>query len=134
MHDEFIFEFNFKYTTIDELFLIPPSESYTRQNNFFYENIFRLFVLIPTLKYYIFFKEFVTIAFVLIKSDLGAQQKVVEQLKKIEQISLIDRTFGDYDIVVKMESEHVEKIREVISWNIKKLDKVRSTLTLIKKE
>ncbi len=75
-----------------------------------------------------------TIAFVLIKSDLGAEQKVVEQLEKIEQILLIERTFGDYDIVVKMESEHVEKIREVISWNIKKLDKVRSTLTLIKKE
>jgi hypothetical protein len=33
-----------------------------------------------------------------------------------------------------MESEHIEKIRETISWNIKKLDKVRSTLTLVKKE
>ena len=75
-----------------------------------------------------------TIAYVLIKSDLGAEQKVVEQLEKIEQILLVERTFGDYDIVVKMESEHVEKIREVISWNIKKLDQIRSTLTLIKKE
>jgi hypothetical protein len=37
-------------------------------------------------------------------------------------------------MVVKMESEHIEKIREIISWDIKKLDKIRSTLTLIKKE
>ncbi len=75
-----------------------------------------------------------TIAYVLIKSDLGAEQKVIDELEKIEQVLKIDRTFGDYDLIVKMESEHIEKIREIISWNIKKLDKVRSTLTLVKKE
>ena len=75
-----------------------------------------------------------TIAYVLIKSDLGAEQSVIEQIEKLEQVVLVERTFGDYDMVVKMESEHVEKIRETITWNIKKLDKVRSTLTLVKKE
>ena len=91
-------------------------------------------MLIPTLKYHFFIKELVTIAYVLIKSDLGAEQKVIDELEKIEQVLKVDRTFGDYDMVVKMESEHIEKIRETISWNIKKLDKVRSTLTLVKKE
>ncbi|HUU48116.1 MAG TPA: Lrp/AsnC ligand binding domain-containing protein [Nitrosopumilaceae archaeon] len=75
-----------------------------------------------------------TIAYVLVKSDLGAEEKVVENLEKIEQVLKVERTFGDYDMVVKMESEHIEKIREIISWDIKKLDKIRSTLTLIKKE
>ena len=75
-----------------------------------------------------------TIAYVLIKSDLGAEQKVIEQLEKLEQVVRIDRTFGDYDMVVKMESEHIEKIREIIARNIKKIDKVRATLTLVKKE
>ena len=86
------------------------------------------------MKYYIFFEDFVTIAYVLVKSDLGAEEKVVENLEKIEQVLKVERTFGDYDMVVKMESEHIEKIREIISWDIKKLDKIRSTLTLIKKE
>jgi DNA-binding Lrp family transcriptional regulator len=72
----------------------------------------------------------VTIAFVLIKSDLGAEEKVKEQLEKLEQVSKVERTFGGYDMVVKMESEHIEKIRETITWDIKKLDKVRSTLTI----
>jgi len=76
----------------------------------------------------------VTKAFVLIKSDLGAEQIVLEELKKIEQVLRVERTFGEYDMVVTMESEHIEKIREIISWNIKKLAKVRSTLTLVKKE
>ncbi len=75
-----------------------------------------------------------TTAFVLIKSDLGAEQKVIEQLEKLEQVVRIDRTFGDYDMVVKMESEHIEKIRETISRNIKKIDKVRATRTLVKRE
>jgi DNA-binding Lrp family transcriptional regulator len=86
------------------------------------------------LKYHFFIEELVTIAYVLIKSDLGAEEKVIEELEKIEQVMKVDRTFGDYDMVVKLESEHIEKIRETISWNIKKLDKVRSTLTLVKKE
>jgi len=76
----------------------------------------------------------VTIAYVLIKSDLGAEQKVIEQLEQLEQVGQIDRTFGDYDMVVKMESENIEKIRETIARNIKKIDKVRSTLTLVKRE
>lgn len=75
-----------------------------------------------------------TIAYVLIKSELGAEEKIKEDLEKIEQVKKVERTFGDYDMVVKMESEHVEKIRETIAWNIKKLDKIRSTLTLIEKD
>ena len=75
-----------------------------------------------------------TIAYVLIKSDLCAEENVKEQLEKLEQVLKVERTFGGYDMVVKMESEHIEKIREIITWNIKKLDKVRSTLTLVKKD
>ena len=75
-----------------------------------------------------------TIAYVLVKSDLGAEEKVIDQLRQIEQVLHVERTFGDYDMVVKMESEHIEKIREIISWDIKKMDKIRSTLTLVKKE
>ena len=81
-----------------------------------------------------FYQKIVTIAYVLIKSDLGAEQKVIEQLEKLEQVVRIDRTFGDYDMVVKMESENIEKIRETIARNIKKIDKVRATRTLVKRE
>lgn len=86
------------------------------------------------MKYYIFSEDVVTIAYVLIKSDLGAEESIIEILKKIEQVLKIERTYGDYDLVVKIESEHIEKIREIISWDIKKIDKIRSTLTLVKKD
>jgi len=86
------------------------------------------------LKYHNHTDNFVTIAYILIKSDLGAEQKVIEELQKLPQVIRIDRTFGDYDLVVKVEAEHVEKIREVISWEVKKIEKIRGTLTLLKKE
>jgi DNA-binding Lrp family transcriptional regulator len=102
-------------------------------DNFFLKTLKKNFE-IPTLKYYIFIVDSVTIAYVLIKSDLGAEEQVVDKLLTIEQVVNVQRTFGDYDMIIKMESEHIEKIREVISWNIKKIDKIRSTLTLVKKE
>jgi DNA-binding Lrp family transcriptional regulator len=114
----------------DELFLIPPSESYTRHH--FQKKEIKF--LIPTLKYYDFTEKLVTIAYVLIKSDLGAEQTVVEELEKIEQVVKVETTFGDYDMIVKLEAEHTEKIREVITWNIQKLKGIRNTKTLIKKE
>ena len=75
-----------------------------------------------------------TIAYVLLKTDLGSEDKVIEELKQLEQIKRVERTFGDYDMVVKMEAEHIEKIREIISWNIQKMKNVRATRTLVKKD
>ena len=75
-----------------------------------------------------------TIAYVLVKSDLGAEKTLVGELENIEQVARVETTFGDYDMIVKLEAEHTEKIREVITWNIQKLKGIRNTKTLIKKE
>lgn len=86
------------------------------------------------MKYHKFSEELVTIAYVLLKTDLGSEENVIDELKQLEQIKQVERTFGDYDMVVKMEAEHIEKIREVVAWNIQKMAKVRATRTLVKKE
>jgi DNA-binding Lrp family transcriptional regulator len=36
-----------------------------------------------------------------------------------------------YDIVARVEADTMEKVKETITWNIRRLDKVRSTLTMI---
>ena len=46
----------------------------------------------------------------------------------------VQGTFGAYDIIAKISSESVEKIRETITWKIRKIEKIRSTLTLTKVE
>ena len=75
-----------------------------------------------------------TIAYVLINCDLGAEVDLIEKLRELEQVKDVFETIGTHDMMVKLEAENFEKIREIVSWNIQKLDKIISTATLIRKE
>ncbi|MBS1268434.1 MAG: putative HTH-type transcriptional regulator [Nitrosopumilus sp.] len=75
-----------------------------------------------------------TDAYVMLNCELGAEEKIIEALKEIEQVTDVFETIGTHDMMVKLQAENFEKIREIVSWNVQKLPKVRSTSTLIKKE
>ncbi len=70
-------------------------------------------------------------AYVLINSDLGYEEEIIEELKHLSDVKEVLGTFGAYDIIVKVESANVENLRETITWKIRRIDKVRSTLTLL---
>jgi len=72
-----------------------------------------------------------TLAFVLINTELGAEEEVKKKLKEIPEVKEIHRVYGVYDAVVKIEAENMEKVRELITRRIRKMEKVRSTLTMI---
>lgn len=71
------------------------------------------------------------VAYVLINCDLGKEESIIENLKHMDSIKEVHGTFGAYDIVAKMEHDEKEKIREMIIWGIRKIEHVRSTLTLV---
>ena len=75
-----------------------------------------------------------TDAYVMINCELGAEAEIIEKLKELEQVQDVFETIGTHDMLVKLQAENFEKIREVVSWNIQKMDKIRSTGTLIKKD
>ena len=70
-------------------------------------------------------------AFVLINCELGSEEAVISHLKSIEGVKEVHGTFGAYDILAKIESDRVESLRETITWKIRKIDNIRSTLTLM---
>ena len=70
-------------------------------------------------------------AYVLINCDLGFEDKIISNIRKLDHIKDAVGTFGAYDIVAKIEAETSEQLRETITWKIRKMDKVRSTLTLM---
>lgn len=72
-----------------------------------------------------------TTAYVLINCDLGSEGKVISELKSLEGVVEVHGTFGAYDILAKVEAELVEKLRETITWKIRKIENIRSTLTLM---
>ena len=70
-------------------------------------------------------------AYVLINCDLGSEEFVISELNLIEEVVEVHGTFGAYDILAKVEASLIEKLRETITWKIRKIIKIRSTLTLM---
>ena len=73
----------------------------------------------------------VATAYVLINCELGSEESVISELKSMDDVVEVHGTFGAYDILAKVESEQVEKLRETITWKVRKIPKIRSTLTLM---
>ena len=70
-------------------------------------------------------------AYILINCEIGSEEDVITALKNVDSIKEVHGTFGAYDILAKIESPQVEDLRETITWKIRKIDKIRSTLTLM---
>ena len=70
-------------------------------------------------------------AYVLVNCDLGSEEGIIEDLKHMDSVREVHGTFGAYDIIAKVENSERDKLRETITWNIRKLEHVRSTLTLM---
>ncbi len=70
-------------------------------------------------------------AFVLVNADLGAEEDLLKKLREIPNVKEVYVVYGVYDIVARVEADTMEKVKETITWHIRRLDKVRSTLTMI---
>ena len=75
-----------------------------------------------------------TTAYVLINCDLGFDTEIIDEIKQLDEVKEAHGIFGAYDIIVKLESDNVDNLRDVITWKIRKLNRVRSTLTLMATE
>ena len=70
-------------------------------------------------------------AYVLINCELGSEEDVIDALKNVEDVKEIHGTFGAYDIIAKVDNSEMDALRETITWKIRKIDRIRSTLTLM---
>jgi DNA-binding Lrp family transcriptional regulator len=70
-------------------------------------------------------------AFVLMNAELGSEDSLVNELKKMEGVKEVYQVYGVYDIVAQVEAEAMEKVKETITWKLRKLNGVKSTLTMI---
>ncbi|MGV7225750.1 MAG: Lrp/AsnC ligand binding domain-containing protein [Nitrosopumilus sp.] len=69
-------------------------------------------------------------AYMLISCEIGEEQSLYSQLKKIPEVKNCLITYGSYDIVAEFVTDSPPQINEIITSKIRKLDKIRSTITL----
>jgi|ETN07SMinimDraft_1059922.scaffolds.fasta_scaffold02676_5 DNA-binding Lrp family transcriptional regulator len=72
-----------------------------------------------------------TIAFVLIQCGNMDVDEIIGELKKVKSVTEIQGVFGIYDIMIKIQATDTKNIDDIIYTQIKRIKKLKSTLTLI---
>jgi DNA-binding Lrp family transcriptional regulator len=72
-----------------------------------------------------------SVAFILINTDLGEGTDVSTALKEIPEVKEVYGVYGVYDFVVRLEASSMQEIKDVITNKIRHLNHVRSTLTMV---
>ena len=75
-------------------------------------------------------------SYVLINSDLGKDVEIIAKMKEImkEQNDVkfeIQGVYGVYDIIIKLSANNTSKLRSIVTNDIRKIENVQSTLTMM---
>jgi len=73
-------------------------------------------------------------AFVLFNVESGSEDKVLAELKRIEGIQEAYISYGAYDLVARVKADKMEQLKDIITYKMRTIKGVRSTLTLIMTE
>jgi len=70
-------------------------------------------------------------AYVLVNVESGSEDNVLKQLKTLNIIDEAYVSYGLYDMIIKVKNDTMEGLKETLSYKIRSIDQVRSTLTLV---
>ena len=75
-------------------------------------------------------------AYVLINSDLGTDESIISKIKEIlkdeKDVKFTTQgVYGIYDIILKLSSDNTDILRNIITYKIRKINNVQSTLTMM---
>ena len=76
------------------------------------------------------------ISYVLINSNLGTDVEIITKIKEIlaaqNDVKLeIQGVYGVYDIILKLSADDSTKLRSIVTNDIRKIENVQSTLTMM---
>lgn len=70
-------------------------------------------------------------AYVLVNAELGMESEITKNLEDVKEITNIHGLYGLYDLIIEIEAENMDRIKEVALNKIRRLDNVKSTITLL---
>lgn len=71
------------------------------------------------------------LAYILINSERGKEDELIEKLRALHEVREAYVTYGVYDIIVKVEAENQRVLKDAVFTKIRKMDEIRTTLTMI---
>jgi DNA-binding Lrp family transcriptional regulator len=70
-------------------------------------------------------------AYVLLNTEIGAENQVLKALKKIKGVEEAHNLWGVYDIIANIEADSMEKLKYIITMQVGKISRINSKLTMI---
>lgn len=71
------------------------------------------------------------IAYVLLNTELGQESTVEKSLKDVPEVKKVYAIYGVYDFIVKIEAAGMSELKDIITTKIRRIQNIRSSLTLI---
>jgi len=70
------------------------------------------------------------VVYILINAELGMEEDLIQELRKMENIKEAYVAYGVYDVIVKAEAENMENLKELVAFKIRRMKEVKNTLTM----
>jgi DNA-binding Lrp family transcriptional regulator len=70
-------------------------------------------------------------AFVLVNTDPSFMDDVCQELLAIDGVLEAHMLYGAVDIIAIVKSDTMKELKDILAWKIRKIEKIRSSQTLI---
>lgn len=70
-------------------------------------------------------------AYVLLNVDYKKQSSIIEQAKKFPTVKSVKTTYGIYDILIILESNNMQEIKQTIDVDLHNMDGINNLTSLI---
>jgi DNA-binding Lrp family transcriptional regulator len=70
-------------------------------------------------------------AYMLINCENHSEGEIIKELRKLPESVEVYQVYGSYDLIAKVSTDTIDKLKETVSWRIRRNEKIKSTLTLI---
>jgi len=70
-------------------------------------------------------------AYVLLNVEIDSKREILDSLKEIPEVKEAYQLYGVYDLIIHVEAETLQELKDLIEKRIRGIGKIRSTLALI---
>lgn len=70
-------------------------------------------------------------AYILLNTEVGQELPVMDALREVKEIRDMNSLYGVYDMIVEVEAESIDRVKEIVFNKVRRLDHVKSTITLL---